>query len=111
MKKIFDSIKLALPDAKIYHDFAPNDAVSPFVVVQIVGGEGHIFIDRAVGGYNRRLQVTVWDADKAGSIENSRLIEGEIIKSINVTPNGAAMADYDVDVGLYGMRQHFTITH
>ena len=37
-KTIIDAIRSALPTVEVYHDFAPDNAGSPLVALQRVGG-------------------------------------------------------------------------
>ena len=46
-KMLIDAISSALPNIDIYHDFAPEEAVFPLVVIRREGGAGRVFIDHA----------------------------------------------------------------
>ena len=39
-KMLIDAISSALPNIDIYHDFAPEEAVFPLVVIRREGGAG-----------------------------------------------------------------------
>ena len=84
-KTIIDAIRSALPTVEVYHDFAPDDAGSPLVVLQRVGGAGNLFIDNATpGGYQIRLQLAVWAVSRLEAVSLSLRIE----KALAALPGG-----------------------
>ena len=46
-KMLIDAISSALPNIDIYHDFAPEEAVFPLVVIRREGGAGRVFLNHA----------------------------------------------------------------
>lgn len=109
-KTIIDAIRSSLPTVEVYHDFAPDNAGNPLVILQRVGGAGNLFMDnRTPGGYQIRLQVTVWAQTRLEAVSLSLRIEQALAALPGVAPIGAAQADYDTETGLRGMRQDFYV--
>lgn len=65
------AINQAVPDVDVYHDFAPEEAEFPLVIVQRVGGAGCLFLDHNDDGYEVRFSVSVWDVDRLGADRKS----------------------------------------
>ena len=108
LKNIIESIASVQGVTAVYHDYAPSSAVAPFVVVQLVGGSGQMFIDnQTLGGYERRLQLTVWAQSRTESIQLAQTIERVLTQKARIIAQGAPVADYDSEVDLRGMRQDF----
>ena len=109
-KTLSDAVRSALPTVEVYHDFAPDNAGSPLVVLQRVGGAGNLFMDNATpGGYQIRLQLAVWAVSRLEAVALARRIEQVLTALPGVAPIGAAQADYDAETELRGMRQDFYI--
>ena len=109
-QQIITAIKTVLPNVEVYNDFAGTDPTSPYVVIQRVGGEGQLYLDKLTkGGYQVRLQVAVWAADRITANNSALLIESAITELPQATALGAAVADFDEDTNLRGMRQDFSI--
>lgn len=108
--KIIEQIKSILPNIAIYHDFAIEEANVPFVVLARVGGAGKLFLDReTVGGYEIRLQVSVWAGNRIHAIELSRQIEQALFGLPECAALGASVASFDVQKNWRGMRQDFML--
>ena len=109
-KTIIDAIRSPLPMVEVYHDFAPDNAGNPLVILQRVGGAGNLFMDNATpGGYQIRLQLAVWAVSRLEAVSLSLRIEKALAALPGVAPIGAAQADYDPDTELRGMRQDFYV--
>lgn len=107
---IIEKIKEINDKLNIYHDFAPQNAQPPLVVLSRVGGAGNRFLDReTTGGYEIRVQVSVWATDRVTAIKISRAIEQTLFRLPELSSNGAAVATYDPETDWRGMRQDFLI--
>lgn len=107
---IIEAIHTALPGVEVYHDFAPDNAGHPLVVMQRVGGAGNLFMDSGTpGGYQIRLQVAVWAAARLEAVSLALHIERALSALPGVAPIGAAQADFDAETELRGMRQDFYV--
>lgn len=110
-KSIVGAVKSALPNIDVYHDFAPEESRLPLVVIQRVGGEGNLYLDRSTdGGYQVRFSLSVWDYSRLSVVEKSRLIEDRICDDLVAVPLSAADSVVIADTGAYGMVQDFLIT-
>ena len=76
------AINQAVPDVDVYHDFAPEEAEFPLVIVQRVGGAGCLFLDHNDDGYEVRFSVSVWDVDRLSAVEKSRAVERSVLDSL-----------------------------
>ncbi|MFC3873317.1 tail completion protein gp17 [Neisseria musculi] len=104
------AVKSVSPETDVYHDFAPDNAVVPFVVIQRVGGEGNLYLDNQTGGgYQVRVQVSVWAADRLAAVELSQQIESALSLQARSAALGAALSAYDPDTGWRGMQQDFYV--
>ena len=108
--QIIAAISKAAPGVRCYHDAAPNQPSTPYVVLQRVGGAGHLHLDTETSDYEARLQLAVWHPDRLTVNRVSREIEAALMRIDGVQPIGAAVADYDPTTSLRGMRQDFYIT-
>lgn len=108
---LIGAMKEVLPDIDVFHDFAPDNAAAPFVVLQRVGGMGNHYVDEeTAGGYEVRFQVSAWAVTRVEAIELSQTIETALRKLPTVYVSGAAIAGFDPDTDLRGMQQDFLIT-
>ena len=108
---LIGTMKEVLPDIDVFHDFAPDNATAPFVVLQRVGGMGNRYVDEETGGgYEVRFQVSAWAVTRVEAIELSQTIESALRKLPTVYVSGAAIAGFDPDTDLRGMQQDFLIT-
>lgn len=105
-ESLIDAISRVLPDVDVYHDFAPEEAEFPLVIVQRVGGAGCLFLDYNDDGYEVRFSVSVWDVDRLGVVEKSRAVERSILDSLEGYALSAADAVV-LDDGRRGMVQDF----
>lgn len=107
-RKIIHTIKTVLPEIRVYHDFAPESAVPPFVLLARVGGAGR----RYLGGdatAEVRMQISVWAGDRLAAITLSKQIEAALSALPEVSAAEAAVSVFDVDTGWRGMRQDFMV--
>ncbi len=109
--QLIKAMKSALPNLDVYHDFAPDNAVAPFIVMQRVGGAGNLYIDHETdGGYQVRFQVSAWASARLDAVALSATVERALRVLPGVAPDGAAVAGFDPDTDLRGMQQDFLIT-
>lgn len=110
-KQVIDAVRRVLPWVDVYHDYAPEEAALPLIVVQRVGGGGGLFIDHhEPGGYQVRFSVSVWDKSRLESVEKSRALEKSLLDLPTSYAVAAADAVYLHETGAYGMVQDFVIT-
>lgn len=104
------AINQAVPDVDVYHDFAPEEAEFPLVIVQRVGGAGNLFINpMEEDGYEVRFSVSVWDVDRLGAVAKSIEIEKSVLSSLEAYAVSAAESVV-LDDDRRGMVQDFVIT-
>ena len=108
-KMLIDAISSALPNIDIYHDFAPEEAVFPLVVIRREGGAGRVFLDHAEETQKIRFGVSVWDGDRLSAVEKSLAVERAILGSMEGYALSAAESVVLED-GRRGMVQDFVIT-
>lgn len=107
---IVQAVKRVRADMDVFHDFAPDNAAVPFVVISRVGGEGNLYLDHQTdGGYHVRMQVSVWAEERLESVNISRQIENELNLLQGVRAVSAALSAVDPDVGWFGMHQDFYV--
>ena len=105
------AIQAAVPGAKCYHDVASHNAVTPYVVMQVIGGETLSFMENVPPSLrNARVQVAVWSDSRLQANDVMRAIEDALIVNIQwCQPIGAASSDYDSTTELRGCRQDFSV--
>ena len=108
-KMLIDAISSVLPNIDIYHDFAPEEAVFPLVVIRREGGAGRVFLDHAEETQKIRFGVSVWDGDRLSAVEKSLAVERAILGSMEGYALSAAESVVLED-GRRGMVQDFVIT-
>lgn len=108
-KMLIDAISSALPNIDIYHDFAPEEAVFPLVVIRREGGAGRVFLDHAEETQKIRFSVSVWDGDRLSAVEKSLAVERAILGSMEGYALFAAESVVLED-GRRGMVQDFVVT-
>lgn len=109
-ESLISAISRVLPDVDVYHDFAPEEAEFPLVIVQRVGGAGNLFIDpMEEDGYEVRFSVSVWDVDRLGAVVKSIAIEKSVLSSLEAYAVSAAESVV-LDDDRRGMVQDFVIT-
>lgn len=109
-KQIIAAVKSVLPDVAVYHDYAPEEAALPLVIIQRVGGGGHVFLDEpASGGYEVRFYVSIWAQERLPVVAMSQTIEAALLALQGVWAPAAAVALSDPDSGRRGMGQDFFV--
>ena len=108
-KMLIDAISSALPNIDIYHDFAPEEAVFPLVVIRREGGAGRIFIDHAEETQKIRFSVSVWDTSRLSAVEKSLSVERSVLTLLEAYALSAAESVVMED-GRRGMVQDFVVT-
>lgn len=108
-KMLIDAISSALPNIDIYHDFAPEEAVFPLVVIRREGGAGRIFIDHAEETQKIRFSVSVWDTSRLSAVEKSLSVERSVLSLLEAYALSAAESVVLED-GRRGMVQDFVVT-
>lgn len=109
-------LKAVLDDVspRVFPDFAPVKTMRPYVTYQQIGGQVvNPLAGTAPGQRNSEMQITVWSSTRAESLQLSRAIEDALRAATAFTarPLSAAIADYDVDIPVYGARQDFSCWH
>lgn len=107
--RLIAAVRSARPDLAVYHNAAPDDARPPFLVLQRVGGAGHLYLEQDAEGYEVRFQVACWAAGHAEAVELSRSVERALLALPAVSAQGAATAAGDAETGWVGMRQDFLV--
>jgi hypothetical protein len=95
-------------------DFAPVETPRPYVTFQQIGGQViNPLANDAPGRRNSEMQINVWASTRAEALQLSRSIEDAMRSAISfqARPLGAAVADFDADVPVYGCRQDFSCWH
>ena len=108
-KMLIDAISSALPNIDIYHDFAPEEAVFPLVVIRREGGAGRVFIDHAEETQKIRFSVSVWDTSRLSAVEKSLSVERSVLSFLEAYALSAAESVVLED-GRRGMVQEFVVT-
>lgn len=102
----------SLVSGRIYPDVAPSGAALPRIVYQQVGGEGLSFMDGSMPSKeNGRMQIVCWATTRLAAINLSKQVESAVCGSatLQATPLGARVSDYEADTQLYGSRQDFSV--
>jgi hypothetical protein len=98
---------------RVFPDVAPSRTARPYVTYQAIGGQVlNMVANVAPGVRNATLQINVWSNTRAEALQVMRAIEdamctASVFKAAR--PIGAAVADYDADIPVYGARQDFTV--
>ena len=108
-KMLIDAISSALPSIDIYHDFAPEEAVFPLVVIRREGGAGRVFLDHAEETQKIRFSVSVWDTSRLSAVEKSLSVERSVLSLLEAYALSAAESVVLED-GRRGMVQDFMVT-
>lgn len=108
-KMLIDAISSALPNIDIYHDFAPEEAVFPLVVIRREGGAGRVFLDHAEETQKIRFSVSVWDTSRLSVVEKSLSVERSVLSLLEAYALSAAESVVLED-GRCGMVQDFVVT-
>ena len=108
-KMLIDAISSALPNIDIYHDFAPEEAVFPLVVIRREGGAGRVFIDHAEETQKIRFSVSVWDTSRLSAVEKSLSVGRSVLSLLEAYALSAAESVVLED-GRRGMVQDFVVT-
>ena len=96
----------------IHFNVAPNGAALPRLVVQQVGGMEDQFLDGALGDKERpRIQVAAWATtyNEAKNLSQQAAVALCAAAGLQASPQGAAVADYELDTKLHGFRQDFIV--
>ena len=108
--KIISSIRNALPQVDIYHDYALENSALPLVVIKRDGGSGNLYIDHETsGGYEVRFYISVWSYSRPEALAHSRVIEAALCRLPGVTALGAAKSLFETDPDVRGMGQDFMV--
>ena len=108
-KMLIDAISSALPNIDIYHDFAPEEAVFPLVVIRREGGAGRVFLDHAEETQKIRFSVSVWDTNRLSAVEKSLSVEQSVLYLLEAYALSAAESGVLED-GRRGLGQDFVVT-
>lgn len=97
---------------RVYPDFAPEDAVRPFIVYQVVGGVPINFLDSATipSKEKSRLQISVWDDGRLTVTALGKLVENTMRAStMQVEVATGRVATFDETTSYRGTRQDFYV--
>lgn len=110
MEKMLVDVVASVADVAVYHDFAPEQAALPLVIVQRVGGDGWAFVGEVADDvYQVRFFVSVWDRSRLDALDLSRKIERALCARENVRALGAGVSLADADTGKRGVGQDFLV--
>lgn len=100
-----------LVGSRVYPDVGPDNAVTPYVTYQQVGGVPVNFLAGVPDKRNGRFQINVWSRTRAEAMGIIRQIEDAVRLSSTLlaTSEGGAVSVYEPDTKLYGARQDFSI--
>ncbi|UOP05340.1 tail completion protein gp17 [Conchiformibius kuhniae] len=107
-RKLIAAVKAARADAKVYHDFAPEEAKPPFVLLARVGGAGRPYLGGDAAA-EVRVQISAWAAERLAAVELSQQIETALYALPEVSAAGAAVSAFDDGTGWRGMMQDFIV--
>lgn len=99
---------------RVHMDFARVTSQRPYVTWQQVGGDVVNYIgNEAPDAHLPEIQVNCWADTRAECMTLIRAIEVAMrgATAFTARPMGAAVADYDADVPVYGARQDFSCRH
>lgn len=113
---LFTLLKAAAPalGTRVYPDFAPTSTTRPYCTYQQIGGDViNPFENVVPDKRNSVVQVNVWSNTRMEALSIIRAIEDAMraASAFQARPIGAAVADYDADIPVYGARQDFTCWH
>ena len=106
------SLLSGLVAGKVWPDVAPSGVARPFIVYQQVGGQAMTYLEGALPDKeNARMQVVCWAATRLAAVNLAKQVEAAIVAAttIQATPLGARVSDYEADTQLYGARQDFSV--
>lgn len=96
----------------VHFNVAPSGAAAPRLVLQQVGGEELQFTEGELSDIEQpRIQVAAW-ATTYNVAKNLSQQAAEALcaaAELQVSPLGAAVADYEEDTKLHGFRQDFSV--
>lgn len=96
----------------VYPDIAAQESSLPYITYQQVGGQSFSFLETAVvNKRNARFQINVWHSSRLLAANLSRSVEDALVSStvLRAIPQGAMVAVYEPETGLYGARQDFSV--
>lgn len=102
----------ALVSNRVYPDVAPTDTTRPYITWQQIGGDAVTFYGRALPSKRHALiQINVWGTTRAATNALALSVEAAMVASTTLDAEavGAFVADFDLDLGLYGSRQDFSV--
>lgn len=108
---LFNALK-TLVSNRVYPDIAPNGATTPYITYQQVGGEAIAFVDNLVPSkQNGRFQINVWGTSRSAVAALALQIESAMTaaSAFQARPIGAPSASHELDTGLYGSRQDWSV--
>lgn len=98
---------------RVYPDVGPEPLpMRPYVTWQQAGGEAITFLDRTLPGKrNARVQINVWADTRLSANALAMQIEDalRLSQAFQAAPLAALIADYELELKLYGTIQDFSI--
>ena len=108
---VFAALKGLVAPNCCWADQAPENAATPYIVYQAVGGQDEGTLDGVPALQNTRMQVAAWGSSRLTAVSPLMVAIREALcnSGIRATPIGAPVSDYETDTKLYGSRQDFSI--
>lgn len=106
------SLLSGLVAGKVWPDVAPSGVARPFIVYQQVGGQSIAFMDGTFPSKeNGRMQIVCWAATRLAAINLAKQVEAAVCgsASLQATPLGARVSEFEAETGLYGAMQDFSV--
>lgn len=107
---LYAVIKTVTP--KVFPDVAPEGATAPYATWQGIGGKSIRFLNNQAGDKrNTLMQVNIWATTRLDALNLIRQIEDTLCAASQFvcTPEGEPISMKEIDTGLYGSVQRFSI--
>lgn len=101
-----------LVSGRVFSDVAPEASPLPRLVYQQVGGRALSYVGNELPDLeNARIQIAAWARTRAEAKTLIKQVEAALIQDedVQVEPVGASISHFEVDTGLYGSYQDFSI--
>ncbi|MBD8531574.1 MULTISPECIES: DUF3168 domain-containing protein [unclassified Massilia] len=98
--------------SRVFPDFASTGTERPYVTFQQIGGQSIACLDNTLPSKeNADMQINVWADSRKQAKTLILAIEARLTgaTTIQASPQGAAVSDFDADMARYCSRQDFNI--